>query len=196
MINRRPRRGVPEINASSTADIAFLLLIFFLLTTSMDTDKGLLRRLPPAAVESEAEPLKLKERNVLVVSLDAQDRLECAGEPVTLDELHDRARRFIANPSDDPDLPEKVMTEVPYLGVVPVTEHHVIFLQCHREATYKAYIAVQDELVAVYAELRDELARRKWQCAYDALGDGQKQAVRMVFPQKIAETELKGKEEE
>ena len=95
----------------------------------MDTDKGLLRRLPPAAVESEAEPLKLKERNVLVVSLDAQDRLECAGEPVTLDELHDRARRFIANPSDDPGLPEKVMTEVPYLGVVPVTEHHVIFLQ-------------------------------------------------------------------
>ena len=174
MIPRRPRRGVPEINASSTADIAFLLLIFFLLTTSMDTDKGLLRRLPPVATDTVAEPLKLKERNVLVVSLDAQDRLECAGDPVTLDELHDRARLFIA---------------------VPVTKHHVIFLQCHREATYKAYIAVQDELVAVYAELRDELARRKWQCAYDALGDGQKQAVRMVFPQKIAETELKGKEE-
>ena len=146
-------------------------------------------------MESEAEPLKLQERNVLVVSLDAHDRLECAGEPVTLDELHDRARLFIANPSDDPGLPEKVMTEVPYLGAVPVTKHHVIFLQCHREASYKAYIAVQDVLVAVYAELRDELARRKWQCTYDALGDGQKQAVRMVFPQKIAETELKGKEE-
>ena len=100
MINRRPRRGVPEINASSTADIAFLLLIFFLLTTSMDTDKGLPRRLPPLATDTVAEPLKLKERNALTVSLDAQDRLECAGSPVTLDELHDRAKLFIANPAD------------------------------------------------------------------------------------------------
>lgn len=192
MYRRFPKRRVPEINASSTADIAFLLLIFFLMTTSMDTDYGLPRQLPaPSTPEQKAEALKLKERNVLVITLDAGDGLHCADQPSTLAEIHQQAKRFIVNSANESGLPEKVPVDVPYLGVVPVTKNHVIFLRCHREASYKAYIAVQNELVAVYNELRDELARQKWQCSYAALGEGQQQAIRMVYPQKIAEAELK-----
>ena len=133
----------------------------------------------------------MKERNVLVITLDAGDGLHCADQPSTLAEIHQQAKRFIVNPANESGLPEKVLVDVPYMGIVPVTKNHVILLRCHREASYKAYIAVQNELVAVYNELRDELARQKWQCSYAALDEGQQQAIRMVYPQKIAEAELK-----
>ena len=113
MIYRRPNRKIPEINASSTADIAFLLLIFFLLTTSMDTDSGLLRRLPPPGRPEEA--MKLQERNVLLIDIEEDDRVKCAGDYVDLPELRARAKLFIANPQDDPGLPERVPVEVPLL---------------------------------------------------------------------------------
>lgn len=187
-IRRKPRRKVPEINSSSTADIAFLLLIFFLMTTSMDTDRGLARRLPePVPAGQPTESLKLKERNVLPVDLDGHDEVRCAGQRVSLDELRLRAKEFIANPANSSELPEKVAVAVPYFGTLPVTKHHVISLYYDRRASYQAYIAVQDALVAAYAELRDELARRKWQKSYAELSPEQKRAVRQVYPQKISE---------
>lgn len=185
MIYRRPNRKIPEINASSTADIAFLLLIFFLLTTSMDTDRGLLRRLPPPGRPEEA--MKLQERNVLLIDIEEDDRVKCAGDYVDLPELRARAKLFIANPQDDPGLPERVPVEVPLLGTVPVTEQHVIALRCSRRASYRAYIAVQDELAGAYRDLRDELSRSRWGQNYADLTLDRKQAVREVFPQKISE---------
>ena len=185
MIYRRPNRKIPEINASSTADIAFLLLIFFLLTTSMDTDRGLLRRLPPPGRPEEA--MKLQERNVLLIDIEEDDRVKCAGDYVDLPELRARAKLFIANPQDDPGLPERVPVEVPLLGTVPVTEQHVIALRCSRRASYRAYIAVQDELAGAYRDLRDELSRSRWGQNYADLMPDRKQAVREVFPQKISE---------
>lgn len=185
MIYRRPNRKIPEINASSTADIAFLLLIFFLLTTSMDTDRGLLRRLPPPGRPEEA--MKLQERNVLLIDIEEDDRVKCAGDYVDLPELRARAKLFIANPQGDPGLPERVPVEVPLLGTVPVTEQHVIALRCSRRASYRAYIAVQDELAGAYRDLRDELSRSRWGQNYADLMPDRKQAVREVFPQKISE---------
>ena len=185
MIYRRPNRKIPEINASSTADIAFLLLIFFLLTTSMDTDRGLLRRLPPPGRPEEA--MKLQERNVLLIDIEEDNRVKCAGDYVDLPELRARAKLFIANPQDDPGLPERVPVEVPLLGTVPVTEQHVIALRCSRRASYRAYIAVQDELAGAYRDLRDELSRSRWGQSYADLTPDRKQAVREVFPQKISE---------
>lgn len=185
MIYRRPNRKIPEINASSTADIAFLLLIFFLLTTSMDTDRGLLRRLPPPGRLEEA--MKLQERNVLLIDIEEDDRVKCAGDYVDLPELRARVKLFIANPQDDPGLPERVPVEVPLLGTVPVTEQHVIALRCSRRASYRAYIAVQDELAGAYRDLRDELSRSRWGQNYADLTPDRKQAVREVFPQKISE---------
>lgn len=190
LYRRRFSRKVPEINSSSTADIAFLLLIFFLMTTSMDTDQGLTRRLPrPEVPGQKAEPLKLKERNVLPVDLNGQDELTCNGVPVDADGLRLRAKEFIANPSERSDLPEKVPVSVPYFGTLKVTKFHVISFCCDREASYRAYIAVQNALTAAYNELRDELARQKWGRSYAELAPEQKRAVRQVYPQKISETE-------
>ena len=186
--NRRFGRRVPEINSSSTADIAFLLLIFFLMTTSMDTDRGLPRRLPEWAADGrKPETVEVRERNVLSVRLDADDRLWCDERLVGLAELHAVAREFVGNPEGREDLPERVATEVPGLGTVEVTKNHVILLSCHREATYKAYVALQDELAVVYEELRNELSRRRWGQDYVDLAPARRQAVRMVYPQRVSE---------
>lgn len=154
------KRSTPEINSSSTADMAFLLLIFFLITTSMDTDRGLARQLPPPPEqEQKNEDVKLKERNVLQVFLNLQDQLMCGNDYISVDQLRDRAKEFIANPNNDEKLPEKYAVEVPFFGTVQVTEKHVISLRCDRGTSYKAYIAVQNELVAAYNELRNEVAQ-------------------------------------
>ena len=92
------KRKVPDINSSSTADIAFLLLIFFLITTSMDTDRGLARRLPPPpeTEDRKDDSDKVKERNVMTVFLNMNDQLMCSGEYVNVDQLRDKAKEFIA----------------------------------------------------------------------------------------------------
>ena len=92
------KRKVPDINSSSTADIAFLLLIFFLITTSMDTDRGLARRLPPPPEKDQKlDDAKKKERNVLQVFLNMQDQLMCGNDYITVDQLRAKAKEFIAN---------------------------------------------------------------------------------------------------
>lgn len=192
---RRPKRTIPEINASSTADIAFLLLIFFLMTTSMDTDRGVTRQLPPLPVDAqEPKEMKLKERNVLRIELNAEDELMCAGEKISLSEIRQRAKRFISNPTDEKELPEKSPVDIPYLGSMLVTQNHIISFQCSRASSYKTYIAVQNELVAAYNELRDELAWHTWHCSYADLSSEQKRAVRMVYPQRISEQSLRHEE--
>ncbi|EJX09167.1 Biopolymer transport protein ExbD/TolR, partial [gut metagenome] len=157
------KRKVPDINSSSTADIAFLLLIFFLITTSMDTDRGLARRLPePPQQDQKKDDIKLKERNVLQVFLNFQDALMVGNDYLTVEQLRAKAKEFIANPNNDEQLPEKVTEEVDYFGSVQITKKHVISLRCDRGSSYKAYIAVQNELVAAYNELRNELSQEKW----------------------------------
>ncbi|WP_288912063.1 biopolymer transporter ExbD [uncultured Bacteroides sp.] len=186
------KRSVPEINSSSTADIAFLLLIFFLITTSMDTDRGLARRLPaPPEENQKQDDIKLKERNVMQVFLNLQDQLMCGEDYISVDQLRDRAKEFIANPNNDEKLPEKYAVEVPFFGTVQVTEKHVISLRCDRGTSYKAYIAVQNELVAAYNELRDEVAQEKWNKNYADLDEVQQEAIRKIYPQMISEAEPK-----
>lgn len=187
------KRKVPDINSSSTADIAFLLLIFFLITTSMDTDRGLARQLPPPPEQEQQEnnDAKLKERNVLQVFLNLNDDLMCSGEYVTVDQIREKAKEFIANPYNDEKMPEKFAKNVPFFGNVMVTKNHVISLRCDRGSSYKEYLAVQNELVAAYNELRDELAQEKWQKKYADLNEEQQSAIREIYPQKISEAEPK-----
>lgn len=186
------KRSVPEINSSSTADIAFLLLIFFLITTSMDTDRGLARRLPPPPEKDQKQDdVIVKERNVLVVYLNFQDQLMCGKDYISIKQLRQRAKDFIANPYNDESLPEKYNKDIPFFGNVQVTEKHVISLQNDRNSTYQAYIDVQNELVAAYNELRDELAQEKWQKKYLDLDEEQQKAIRDIYPQKISEAEPK-----
>ena len=184
----RKKRGVPEINSSSTADIAFLLLIFFLITTSMDTDRGLARQLPPPPDPNQQanNDVKLKERNVLVVRLNFNDELMCNGEYMTIHDIRRKAKEFIANPMD-----EKHPMNVPFFGDMMVTKNHVISLSCDRGTSYQAYISVQNELVAAYNELRDETAQQKWGKNYADLDEVQQEAIRKIYPQKISEAEPK-----
>ena len=187
------KRKVPDINSSSTADIAFLLLIFFLITTSMDTDRSLARQLPPPPEQEQQQDndAKLKERNVLQVFLNLNDDLMCSGEYVTVDQIREKAKEFIANPYNDEKLPEKFAKNVPFFGNVMVTKNHVISLRCDRGSSYKEYLAVQNELVAAYNELRDELAQEKWQKKYADLNEEQQSAIREIYSQKISEAEPK-----
>jgi biopolymer transport protein ExbD len=187
------KRKCPDINSSSTADIAFLLLIFFLITTSMDTDRGLARRLPPPPENEQQQKSedKVKQRNVLQVFLNMYDQLMVNGEVINVAQLRDKAKEFIANKAGAEDLPERTTKEVEFFGPYLVTEKHVISLQNDRSSSYQSYIDVQNELVAAYNELRDELATEKWGKKYEELDDDQQKAIREIYPQKISEAEPK-----
>lgn len=188
----RGKRKVPDINSSSTADIAFLLLIFFLITTSMDTDQGLARLLPPPPDDkTNLETNKIKERNILTVHLNKDNALMCGNDYIEVFELKAKAKEFIANLNNDPNKPEKTQKNVDILGTTLVNDKHVISLQNDRGSSYQAYIDVQNELVAAYNELRNEFAREKWGKPYAELNDQEQKAVREVYPQRISEAEPK-----
>ena len=185
-------RKVPGINASSTADIAFMLLIFFLITTSMDTDRGLARRLPPPPEnKDQKDDIIVKERNVLQVRLNKDDQLMVGGEWSDIKQLTEKAKEFIANPNDDPNMPEKHAKNIPFFGDVMITEKHVISVQNDVGTSYEAYLQVQNELVAAYNELRSELAKSKFGKEYAECSEEEKDAIMDYYPQKISEAEPK-----
>lgn len=195
MINGKRRKKVPEINSSSTADIAFLLLIFFLITTSMETDSGLARQLPRPPEENLQEEMQLKERNVLRIYLNFNNEIMCGEDYINISDIRQRAKIFISNPTDDEALPEKQAVDIPFFGSMMVTKNHIISLRCDRGTSYKAYIAVQNELIAAYNELRDEISRSKWGKAYSSLNKEQRKAVREIYPQRISEAEPQNMED-
>jgi len=185
------KRELQEINAGSMADIAFLLLIFFLVATTMDIDSGLARKLPPMPEKNQKkDDSKIKERNVFVVLINSHNQLLVGGQPMQLRDLREKTKEFITNPLDKPDMPEKNPTEVKYFGTYPVSKC-IVSLQNDRGTKYKTYIAVQNELVAAYNELRDELAMQKWGKPYNDLPIDQKKAIRDIYPQRISEAEPK-----
>ena len=185
-------RKVPEINSSSTADIAFLLLIFFLITTSMDTDRGLARQLPPPPENNqEKSDIIVKERNVLQVRINKDDQLMVGGEWFDIKQLRERAKEFIANPNNDENMPEKHPKHLPYFGDVMITEKHVISVQNDVGTSYDAYLQVQNELVAAYNELRNELAQSQFGKSYAECSEDEQKAIRDYYPQKISEAEPK-----
>lgn len=192
------RREVPEVSAGSMADIAFMLLIFFLVATTMDVDSGLARMLPPKVEDQPDDTPPIKERDVLIVQINSMNKLAIEGEPADISELKDRAKEFIANKDKRDDLPQwqakpivvkdkngKVLID---LGVMEVRKG-VISLQNDNGTSYETYIAVQNELVKAYNELRDEMAMRKFRKHYDDLDKNQQKAIKKIIPQKISEAE-------
>ncbi|MDD2550981.1 MAG: biopolymer transporter ExbD, partial [Bacteroidales bacterium] len=150
-------RSTPEINGSSLADIAFLLLIFFLVTTTMNVDTGLQRLLPPMPEDDTQVEQDVKQRNILTVLVNKSDRLLVGGEPMDVTMLREKTREFITNPNNDLDLPEKQVENIEYFGPMEVSRG-VISLQNDRGTSYKMYMIVQNELIATYDELRNELS--------------------------------------
>ena len=189
------RREIQEINAGSMADIAFLLLIFFLVSTTMDTDSGILTKLPPMPEETNDEQVDVKERNIFVVLVNRNDQLLVEGELMNIRDLKEAAKEFIMNPSDDPNLPAKEIVNVEYFGPVEVTKKHVISIQNDRGTSYEMYIAVQNEISAAYNELRDGLSMRKFGVKFEDLkgedNESKRKAIEEVIPRNISEAEPK-----
>lgn len=181
------------INAGSMADIAFLLLIFFLITTTMDVDTGLQRRLPqlPDKDQQDDSSDKIKERNVFVVLVNKNDELLVESKPMDLHQLRQKAREFISNPNNADNLPEKETKELPYFGSVYITKNPVISLTNDRGTSYGMYIRVQNELVAAKQELRDEISIQQFGSKFEDLTEAQMDAVRKYYPSVLSEAEPK-----
>ncbi|MBQ5899327.1 MAG: biopolymer transporter ExbD [Alistipes sp.] len=186
-------RKTPEVRADSQADIAFLLLIFFLVATTMNSDKGLSRVLPPLPPEDvKVEDIKVKERNILLVFVNAAGQLMAGDESMDIRGLKDKAKEFILNPMDDENLPEKKDTEIDMPDgskwTYPVSEG-VISLQTTRDTSYEVYIMVQNELSRAFNEVRDQVAMQKFGSLFSELTEDQRSAITKAVPQKISEAE-------
>ncbi len=198
----RPRDGQQEINAGSMADIAFLLLVFFLVTTTMDSSWGITRKLPPPP-EPNQENIDIKQRNVFVVLANANDQLLVEGELLLIEQVREKAKEFIVNPARKETLPEwedvtvagakqriaeytasgnnekvavweKRLRAAELVGPYTITKQ-VISLQNDRGTSYKLYIQVQNELAAAYRELRDDLCMREFRMSFGELEELAKQ---------------------
>ena len=184
-------KKTPEINGGSMADISFLMLIFFLMVTTMDKEEGLSRRLPPLPAEDQkVEDQKVNRRNIIQVKINASDRLFAGNEMMDVSQLKDKIKEFLTNPLDDPNLPEKEMKDIPGFGTYPVSKG-VISLQNDRGTTYSKYIEVQNELIRAVNEIRDEFALQNYGKKYAKLDEDRQEIVRKAVPQNISEAEPK-----
>lgn len=166
-----------EVNAGSMADIAFLLLIFFLVTTTIEVDKGILHKLPPWS-EEEPPEVEIHDRNSFVVLINSRDQLLVEGEPMEVDRLREKAKQFIDNRGRRDDLSD-------------TPDEAVISLQNDRGTSYDIYIQVQNELKAAYNELRDDYAMQEFSRKMDNLPPAQKRKVKEEYPMKLSEAEPK-----
>ncbi len=207
-------RPVSSINAGSMADIAFLLLIFFLVTTTMDVNQGINRLLPPIPPEGEKRPI-IKERNVLVVLVNAADELLVNKKFMEIGDLRAEAVEFFTNPMNSDKLPEmELLSEkiekaknedtarynnltrtLNILGEDVSVSKGVISLQNDRGTSYKMYIQVQDELSRAITEIRNDLSLRLWGVRFTDLKEetdpDRIQAIQTVVPAAISEAEPK-----
>ena len=196
------RRSSPEVNAGSMADIAFLLLIFFLVTTTIETDSGISRKLPP--IEEDQEDVVIKQRNIFTVLLNGKDQILVEDELMVLEDVRAAAIEFLDNgggtgedgcdyckgdrdPSSS-DNPDKA----------------IISLKNERETSYAAYISVQNELVAAYTHLRNVRAEDLYGESYEEMMKNYKDVnwpgnkttlkekinrLRKEYPQKLSEVQ-------
>ncbi len=204
------RRTAPEINAGSMADIAFLLLIFFLVATTMEVDGGIPRKLPQKQPIGSPPPPVIKARNVLEISINRNDQLLVEGDQrVELKDIKNIALEFIDNGAGDPSKnlscsyckggPDGVIDQSS--SVHP--EKAVISLKVDRGTSYGASTAVQDALSQAYNELRNQASKSKYGVSYDALLARKKidkgneellakiKAIKAMYPEIISEVEPK-----
>ena len=168
MLFRREKRRVPELNTTSTADISFMLLIFFLVTTSMDTDKGLSRQLPPPNPVEEQQPAAVREGLVLHVHIAENNTLSVNDSSLSVSELRNRIKSHVQQSGKE----------------------HVIELKAERTADYNTYFQVQNELVAAYRELRDTRAKEQFGHVYALCTEQQQEQLREEIPQHVSEIYL------
>lgn len=181
-------RKLPEVNAGSMADIAFLLLVFFLVTTTMDVDTGLIRRLPPP-VDPNQKPPDIKERNIMKILVNSRDRLLVNNKEGSLYTLKDEVKDFMSIHPDNESYPDITVKNINLLGDVP-TSKGIVSLKNDRGTSYEMYIQVQNELARAFKELKDELSMDKFGKKYNKLvKEDQKKAIDEAVPMRISEAE-------
>jgi len=182
------RRGLPEINAGSMADIAFLLLIFFLVTTTMDVDSGISRKLPPMPEENVEIP-EIHKRNIFVVLINKNDKvLTGFGTPDNIVErdanglisssLKEDVKKFVTNFDKNPNSSES-------------PEKAIVSLQNQEGTSYDVYIQVQNELTKAYNELRNEKANEDYGRDFDELEIDEQKIIKKYYPMKVSEADTK-----
>ena len=173
----------------STADIAFLLLCYFLMTTTMGDQSGLQRRLPPIPDSQQVQDQKVNRRNIIIVRINSADKLFAGSEAMDISFLKEKIKEFLTNPTNDPNLPEKEDKEIE--GKTYKVSKGVISLQNDRGTSYQAYIAVQNELVKAVNELRDDFSRANFGKKFSKLTEEEQDIVKKAVPQNISEAEPK-----
>lgn len=200
------KRAAPEVNAGSMADIAFLLLIFFLVTTTIETDSGINRKLPPT--DEVVDPPIIKERNIFTVVVNKDNRLLVEEEIMELSELRQAAIAFLDNGGGKGEEACNYCQGKRDPSSSDNPEKAIISLKNDRETSYKVYIAVQNELVAAYNDLRDREyaklgdisgltyreAQKKYSDPRTTLEEKERlkpklDEVKTKFPQKLSEAE-------
>lgn len=176
MFNKKKERTAKEINAGSMADIAFLLLIFFLVTTTISAEKGLAVKLPPWDDNPIINHERIKERNVLSVKVNKYNNLLVEKEPMQVTELRAMTKRFIINYGKDPNLSERPTSAV-------------VSIQNDRATSYDTYIAIYNEVKAAYNEIWEEKALAQYNRSYEALPKEGKKAIQKEIPLVISEAE-------
>lgn len=201
------RRATPEVNAGSMADIAFLLLIFFLVTTTIEKDKGIARQLPPKQ-EEEVDPPPLKEKNIFIVNVNKNDQLLVEEELMDLKDLRQAAIEFLDNGGATAGSPDYCNycqgRRDPRSSDNP--NKAVISVQNDRMTSYNMYIAVQNELVAAYNFLRNRESMRLYGWEFTEVkkdiaegsfvgnverAEEQLKEIQQLFPLKLSEAEPK-----
>ena len=169
---RRRKHNIPALNTTSTADISFMLLIFFLVTTSMDIDKGLSRQLPPEEDDKEEQVVDMNRNDVLKLTLSADNKLRVNDSITTLPKLRQQVVDFVKHCHD--------------------RQQHIISVEVAREATYDTYFNMQNEIVAAYHTLREQRAQKVYHQSFSQCTEEQRDSLRSYYPQRIAEVYPKG----
>ncbi len=174
MLLKKKKREGAEINGSSMADIAFLLLIFFLVTTTINVDTGIGMILPPP-LDPEVEPPPIKERNQMNILVNALGFILMDEQPTQIGDVRERLKEFIDNPNNDETL-----------AISP--EAAIVSLKTQQETPYKIYIDMLDEVMAAYKELRDAASRANYGVEFAKLkpNSAQRKQIRDMYPKKIS----------
>ncbi len=183
------KRAAPEINAGSMADIAFLLLIFFLVTTTMNVDTGITRILPPP-VKNKNENVDVKERNVLKILINSHDLMLVNGKPANVDNLTQKVVDFMSLHPNDNSYPEVQAKYIPELGKKVLMSKGIVSLKNDRGTSYRMYIKVQDAIAKAFNILKDQAALKYYGVKYDQLVDQNKiKTINKLVPIRVSEAE-------
>ena len=183
-------KKTPEINGGSMADISFLMLIFFLMVSTMDPETGLSRRLPPMPPENaQVEDLKVNRRNMLDVKINSRNGVMAGGQVILSDaQLEEIVIEFLTNPTDRSDLPSKTLKNIEGFGEYPVSDG-VISLQNDRQSLYSKYVEIQNVLVRAINKVRNDFAMAHFGNVYEELNAEQQEIVSEAIPNRISEAE-------